>query len=102
MEKKFLDETGLRHLIANKIKPELDKKVSLDENGMIPADKLPSYVDDVVEFYGLVDDATILTESLGGSTVYTVVYVRAKKCFAAQTGLTQAKTYYNNWGTREN
>lgn len=102
MEKKFLDETGLRHLIANKIKPELDKKVSLDENGMIPADKLPSYVDDVVEFEGFVDDATILTESFGGSTVYTVVYVRAKKCFAAQTGLTQAKTYYNNWGTREN
>ena len=102
MEKKFLDETGLRHLIANKIKPELDKKVSLDENGMIPADKLPSYVDDVVEFEGFVDDATIQTSSFGGSTVYTVVYVRAKKCFAAQTGLTQDKTYYGNWGTREN
>lgn len=102
MEKKFLDETGLRHLIANKIKPELDKKVSLDENGMIPADKLPSYVDDVVEFEGFVDDATIQTSSFGGSTVYSVVYVRSRKCFAAQTGLTQDKTYYGNWGTREN
>ncbi len=102
MEKKFLDEAGLRHLITNKIKPELDKKVSLDENGMIPASKLPSYVDDVVEFEGVVEDADVLTASCGGGTIYTVVYVRAKKCFAAQTSLTQDKKYYNNWDTREN
>ena len=102
MEKRFLDEAGLRHLVATKIKPELDKKVSLDENGMIPSSKLPSYVDDVVEFDGFVDDGIIVPLSLGAGTVYIVVYIRAKKRFAAQIGLTQEKNYYSNWGTREN
>lgn len=100
MEKRFLDETGLTHLI-DKIKTELNSRVQLDNTGKIPSGLLPGSINNVVEFSGFVDDAEIQKASFAG-TAYTVVYVVEKKRFAAQTGLTQNQTYFGNWRTRDN
>lgn len=100
---KYLNYDGLSHLVG-KIKSELNKKadsskvVELGEDGLIDSSLLPSYVDDVVEFSGIEDDATIKTESpttLNGK----VVYVTSKKKFVycIQTNPLTPGTYYGNW-----
>ena len=61
-EIKYLNDTGLRHLV-DKIKEALAEKqvkgnyAELVE-GKVPASVLPAYVDDVVEFNGMPDFAS--------------------------------------------
>lgn len=76
--KNFLDKAGLTALVK-KIKTELSKKANtsevqekgeyatLDENGVVPSSQLPSYIDDVLEFTGIVSG---VTETLGIENTY--------------------------------
>jgi len=41
--------------------------VTLDEHGKVPASLLPSYVDDVVEVYGIYDDSSALSAATTGA-----------------------------------
>lgn len=101
---RFLDEIGLDYLVK-KIKAALGNKVELDENGMIPSELIPGNSMEMVEFDGFVDDAEIQQVGITASN-YAVVYVKAKKYFAAQVpqasgGVSVSKPplYYNVWET---
>lgn len=98
---KFLDKAGLTYFMG-KIKSELDKKASLGDSGKVPASQLPSYVDDVVEFNGIVEGITINPTSTP-STTGSVVFDKTTKNFAfgVQEGLSSQVTYYINWADRE-
>lgn len=98
-QQKYLDSTGLEHLVG-KIKTELAKHATLDDSGKVPPSQLPSYVDDVVEFSGIVSDITLLPAST--ILMGRVVYSANDNCFALSTGMTGNPKYYNNWQGREN
>ena len=71
-EIKYLDDTGLRHLV-DKIKEALaDKQVKGDYaqlvNGKVPSEMLPAYVDDVVEFSMPDKGLKIMQNSIGSWT----------------------------------
>ena len=79
--------------------------VSLGEDGKIKSSQLPSYLDDVVEFASIVEQANVLQASHLGEG--TVVYVSSANQFAllvdskSSSDLSTAK-YYNNWEGRDN
>ncbi len=93
---KFLDDVGLAHFMS-RLKTELDKKMSLDESGKILVDELPSSVDEVVEFYGIVTDAIEILQAGITGGIGQVVYSAKFKTFAYATGLAPKQTYYNVW-----
>lgn len=97
---KFLDETGLAHLMS-KLKTEFGKKASLGDDGKVSSDQLPSYVDDVVEFSGMVEGITITLGSTESSGF--VVYDKTSKSFvlAVQDGLSSKISYFINWPSRD-
>lgn len=75
---------------------------TLDENGLVPANQLPSYVDDVVEFDGfnhLLLEPPIETASntSGGS----IIYLSATNTFVClqrtESGVSIAVKYFPNW-----
>lgn len=72
----------------------------LDENSRIPISFLPSFVDDVLEFAGVVENVSAQEESSALKSTdanCAVVYNKTTNTFALRlTGL-QTK-YYNNWG----
>lgn len=100
-DNKFLDQTGLKHLVG-KIKTELDKKQDSGTyatlvDGTVPASQLPSYVDDIVEFSGIVMIASakdMSTTKTSKDLLCRVVYVKANNVFVLYDG----KEYYSNWG----
>lgn len=99
---KFLDETGLSYLMS-KLKTEFGKKASLGDDGKVSSDQLPSYVDDVVEFSGMVEGITILGASTDAEG--NVVYDKTTKVFAlaVREGLSLSPnvTYFGNWPSRD-
>lgn len=87
-EKKYLNKEGLEHLVG-KIRSALDSKqakgdyVTL-EDGKIPSSLLPTYVDDIVEFKGIVDNVTFGADSIGiGDDYDHVSYASNQKMFVA-------------------
>ena len=78
-------------------KQKLDKAVLLDDNGLVPSSLLPSYVDDVVEFNGIIETASVeamSTTKTSQDLLCRVVYVKSNNKFALYDG----KKYYGNWG----
>lgn len=79
----------------------------LDEQNQVPSQYLPDYVDDVLEFGGMVSGVTVQSNSLENSSTdkdCSVVYNKSTECFViACTTTTDAAwgvkqvTYYNNW-----
>lgn len=98
---KYLDDVGLAHLMS-KLKSELDNKMTLDESGKVLASQLPSSVDEVVEFNGIITDAiTIQQVGIQRSAPGYVVYCTKNKTFAFATGLEPDMKYYSVWDTRD-
>lgn len=80
----------------------------LDENGQVPSQYLPGYVDDVLEFGGIVSGITAQFLSVSKSSTdenCAVVYNKTTETFVlrytqpseSEPGLRPAITYYNNW-----
>lgn len=66
---------------------------TLGSDGKIPSVQLPSFVDDVLEFSGTVQNVSIQT--ITQSSVTAVYYDTTKKCFCGE----KSGSYYNNWNT---
>lgn len=117
-EIKYLNDTGLRHLV-DKIKEALaGKQVKGDYaqlvNGKVPSGMLPAYVDDVVEFSMPDKGLKIMQNSIGSWT--KVIYdSNTKRFYATQgaevedsssltpEGVAKPKllVVYDNWAERE-
>ena len=97
---KYLDKDGLVHLML-KLKTELDKKIQADENGKVPESLLPTYVDDVLEFSGIITDEIEIQQVGIEGAVGTILFSTFAKCFvfAAQEGLSAKVKYYSIWST---
>ena len=103
----FVDATILT--IIGALNTEINKlkstTVTLGDDGKVKSSQLPSYLDDVVEFASIVEQANVLQASHVGEG--TVVYVSSANQFAllvnseSSSGLNTAK-YYNNWEGRDN
>lgn len=82
-----------------------DGLAPLDENGQVPSQYLPGYVDDVLEFRGIEENVTAQMLSLNKKSTdegCSVVYNKAKEVFVLayttqSTEGTETVTYYNNW-----
>lgn len=76
--------------------------VTLGEDGKVKSSQLPSYLDDVVEFNGIIETAEITPSSYVGAG--TVVYISSINQFAiTPTPVVQgSEKYYNNWHGRDN
>ena len=119
-EIKYLNDTGLKHLIS-KVKSALSEKQAKGDyaelvNGKIPSGMLPAYVDDVVEFGGMPDKGIkILQNSTAEWT--KVIYDSGTKRFYATKGVEVEDStalvpggtakpklleVYDNWTEREN
>ena len=103
---RYLDKAGLSYF-ASKIKKLLLTKVDKGDDNKIVPSQLPDNVYDVVEFQGIIDDAT--SEQVGIISWDYVVWVTAKKCFMAVRmevnsfpsiggeGNSKVPKYYNTW-----
>lgn len=86
-------------------KGKADGIAPLDDNGQVPSQYLPGYVDDVLEFRGIEENVTAQMSSLNKKSTdegCSVVYNKAKEVFvlAYTTQSTEGEetvTYYNNW-----
>lgn len=97
---KFLDKEGLTHFMS-KLKVLLNNKVTLGDDGKIISSQLPSYVDDVVEFSGIITD-TIEIQQVGiEGAIGTILFSTSANCFvfAVQNDLSAEVKYYNIWET---
>ena len=97
---KFLDKEGLTHLMS-KLKTELNSRATLGDDGKIPSSQLPSYVDDVLEFSGIItDDIEIQQVGIEGA-LGTILFSTSAKCFVleVQEALSTSIKYYNIWNT---
>lgn len=85
-----------------------DGLAPLDENGQVPSQYLPGYVDDVLEFGGIVSGITAQFLSVNKSSTdenCAVVYNKTTETFVlrytqpseSESDLRPAITYYNNW-----
>lgn len=119
-ERKYLNDTGLEHLVS-KVKSALSEKQAKGDyaqlvNGKVPSGMLPAYVDDVVEFGGMPDKGIkILQNSTADWT--KVIYDSGTKRFYATKGVEVEDStalvpggtakpklleVYDNWTEREN
>ena len=119
-ERKYLNDTGLEHLVS-KFKSALSEKQAKGDyaqlvNGKVPSGMLPAYVDDVVEFGGMPDKGIkILQNSTADWTI--VIYDSGTKRFYASKGVEVEDStalvpggtakpklleVYDNWTEREN
>lgn len=119
-ERKYLNDTGLEHLVS-KVKSALSEKQAKGDyaqlvNGKVPSGMLPAYVDDVVEFGGMPDKGIkILQNSTAEWT--KVIYDSGTKRFYATKGVEVEDStalvpggtakpklleVYDNWTEREN
>lgn len=75
----------------------------LDEQGKIPSSHLPAYVDDVVEFKGMVENVSLEMQSISKNSTdegCNVCYNKDNACFVLAVTpliLGQPVKYYNNW-----
>ena len=85
-----------------------DGLAPLDENGQVPSQYLPGYVDDVLEFGGIVSGITAQSLSVNKSSTdenCAVVYNKTTETFVlrytqpseSEFDLHPTITYYNNW-----
>lgn len=85
-----------------------DGLAPLDENGQVPSQYLPGYVDDVLEFGGIVSGITAQSLSVNKSSTdenCAVVYNKTTETFVLrytqpsepEFDLRPTITYYNNW-----
>ncbi len=85
-----------------------DGLAPLDENGQVPSQYLPGYVDDVLEFGGIVSGITAQSLSVNKSSTdenCAVVYNKTTETFVlrytqpseSELDLRPTITYYNNW-----
>ncbi len=78
--------------------------VALGNDGKVKSSQLPSYLDDVVEFAGIVETADVLLESYNGEG--DVVYVSSTNQFAfrvtSDSSDVSTSKYYKNWIGRDN
>lgn len=82
----------------------------LGDDGKVPSQHLPAYVDDVLEFYDIVIGIPITVESIDKSSTdegCNVVYDKEHHCFILAYSsiieeLGQITTYYGNWRDAEN
>lgn len=102
----FVDATILSLIgaLSKQINELKSTTVTLGDDGKVKASQLPSYVDDVVEFASIVEQANVLQASYIGEGI--VVYVSSANQFALlvnseSSDLSTAK-YYNNWEGRDN
>lgn len=119
-ERKYLNDTGLEHLVS-KFKSALSEKQAKGDyaqlvNGKVPSGMLPAYVDDVVEFGGMPDKGIkILQNSTAEWT--KIIYDSGTKRFYASKGVEVEDStalvpggtakpklleVYDNWTEREN
>lgn len=78
----------------------------LDEDGKVPAAHLPSYVDDVIEFDGCMDNLTAQQQGidmLSTDEHAKVIYNRTDNVFvlAVKTQENEATIYYGSWVNQE-
>lgn len=73
---------------------------TLDENGLVPANQLPSYVDDVVEFDGFNYISGEPPIELASAPTGSIIYLLATNTFVcvhtSDSGLSASK-FYSNW-----
>ena len=93
----YVDLTRLKNS-----KGEPDGIAPLDRKGKIPADHLPSYVDDVIEFDGCMDNLTVQqagVDMLSTDEHAKVIYNRTDNVFvlAVKTQENENTIYYASW-----
>ena len=76
---------------------------TLDEHGLIPSNQLPSYIDDVVEFDGMLPilgDIKIESASASSGSIYYVPSLDTFVCMSRNDGgiVGSGAKYYANWG----
>lgn len=93
-QQKLLDYEGLKHLVA-KIKTGLRGKADIGDDGKITAGQIPSDLNGVLDFGGMVNGVTVEGKSTE-ATDGVVYYDTAAKVFVYEVG----ETYYKEWSTR--
>ena len=81
----------------------------LNEQGKIPSQHLPAYVDDVVDFYGISTSIVVKKETIDKNSTdegCKVIYDKENGCFVLAyiptIGDSETTTYYNNWLDADN
>lgn len=71
---------------------------TLDENGLVPADQLPSYVDDVVEFDGFTSFPFVL-ETASAASPGDILFVTSTNTFVCRgrSAVGEVIKHYPNW-----
>nr|DAI85503.1 MAG TPA: hypothetical protein [Caudoviricetes sp.] len=119
-ERKYLNDTGLEHLVS-KVKSALSEKQAKGDyaqlvNGKVPSGMLPAYVDDVVEFGGMPDKGIKILQNSTAEWTKVIYDSNTKKFYATKgvevedsSALTPEGTakpklleVYDNWTEREN
>ena len=119
-ERKYLNDTGLEHLVS-KVKSALSEKQAKGDyaqlvNGKVPSGMLPAYVDDVVEFGGMPDKGIKILQNSTAEWTKVIYDSNTKKFYATKgvevedsTALVPGGTakpklleVYDNWTEREN
>lgn len=119
-ERKYLNDTGLEHLVS-KVKSALSEKQPKGDyaqlvNGKVPSGMLPAYVDDVVEFGGMPDKGIKILQNSTADWTKVIYDSNTKKFYATKgvevedsSALTPEGTakpkileVYDNWTEREN
>ena len=119
-ERKYLNDTGLEHLVS-KVKSALSEKQAKGDyaqlvNGKVPSEMLPAYVDDVVEFGGMPDKGIKILQNSTAEWTKVIYDSNTKKFYATKgvevedssaltpEGAAKPKLLevYSNWSEREN
>lgn len=119
-ERKYLNDTGLEHLVS-KLKSALSEKQAKGDyaqlvNGKVPSGMLPAYVDDVVEFGGMPDKGIKILQNSTVDWTKVIYDSNTKKFYATKgvevedsssltpEGVAKPKLLevYSNWPEREN
>jgi len=71
----------------------------LDEYGKVPSRHLPGFVDDVKEFYGIIEEDVSIAQSTG--LIGDVVYVHPARRFVLRIVEDDITTFYDEWDERD-
>lgn len=76
---------------------------TLDENGLIPTNQLPSYVDDVVEFDGFLSLPILQLETASATAPGDILFVASTNTFICRgrSAVGEVIKYYPNWAGAE-
>ena len=101
---KYLDKEGLKKVWnkmtayadgqAQSVREEINGVIDL-ETGIIKPSALPSYVDDIMEFGGMVEGVTV--KQMSTTTFEKVVYHKTLNIFVAMKTVNMKAEYYGNW-----